>query len=164
MTGSELARPTGSTGDEEMRVLLSSVPSDAHTWNLVFLQLALEQAGIRVWNLGACVPTASLLDAAGDWQPDAVVISTVNGHGYPDGRHLIGEFRARPPLRSIPIVIGGKLGIAGASDRHRIREMVRLGFDAVFPDDADFTELESFLRGLPATTARAMRSEGGPAC
>ncbi|WP_092923241.1 cobalamin B12-binding domain-containing protein [Actinopolyspora alba] len=147
-----------------MRVLLSSVPSDAHTWNLVFLQLALEQAGIRVRNLGACVPTSSLLDAVDDWRPDVVVISTVNGHGYPDGRHLIGEFRARPSSRSIPIVIGGKLGIAGASDRHRIRELVRLGFDAVFPDDSDFVELESFLRSLPTTTAGAMRSERGPAC
>lgn len=42
-------------------VVLSTIPSDSHTWNLLFLQLLLEEHGCEVTNLGACVPVATLV-------------------------------------------------------------------------------------------------------
>ncbi|BAU88404.1 methylaspartate mutase [Streptomyces laurentii] len=52
------AAPTAFSG---RRVLVSSVSSDSHTWNLVFLQLLLEDLGHEVTNIGACVPDELLI-------------------------------------------------------------------------------------------------------
>ncbi|WP_331273131.1 cobalamin B12-binding domain-containing protein [Motilibacter deserti] len=117
-------------------MLLSSVSSDAHTWNLVFLQLLLEENGYDVVNLGACVPDELLLAEARAHAPDVIVISSVNGHGRADGRRLIGALRADPMLRGVPAVIGGKLGVAGADDAADA-ELLDAGFAAVFPDSPD---------------------------
>lgn len=129
------------------RVLLSSVSSDSHTWNLVFLQLLLEETGHEVVNLGACVPDELLIAEAVSRAPDAVVISTVNGHGHADGRRLIRALRDQPKLAALPVVIGGKLGVAGA-DLHYGAELVRAGFSAVFQDDADPGEFVAALGAM----------------
>lgn len=115
------------------RALLSSVSSDSHTWNLVFLQLLLEEAGCDVVNLGACVPDDLLIDACFAHDPDLVVISSVNGHGYAEGMRLIGRLRALPELAGIPVVIGGKLNTSG-DDEEMGRALVGAGFSAVFQD------------------------------
>ncbi|MEV0403037.1 cobalamin-dependent protein [Actinoallomurus sp. NPDC050550] len=117
-----------------LTIVLSSLSSDAHTWNLVFLQLLLEGMGHRVVNLGACVPDDVLLDECRRHRPDAVVISTVNGHGHIDGLRLIDRLRAEESLAGIPIIIGGKLTTEG--DGARVAgELLAAGFDAVFADD-----------------------------
>ncbi|WP_326812634.1 cobalamin B12-binding domain-containing protein [Streptomyces scopuliridis] len=130
------------------RVLLSSVSSDSHTWNLVFLQLLLEEMGHDVTNLGACVPDEMLVRECAALRPDLVVISTVNGHGHADGKRLIGKVRARPETRHTPVVIGGKLGINGGTQATASHELVMAGFDAVFQDDADPAALGRFLDTL----------------
>ena len=138
-------RPLETTG--RRRIVLSTVSSDAHTWNLVFLQLLLEEHGYEVTNLGPCVPDEVTLDAVRDTDPDLLVISTVNGHGHLDGARLARKLRADPQLSRVPAVIGGKLGIHGP-DGTEARELTEAGFDAVFTDAADAHELTGRLRQL----------------
>ncbi len=131
------------------RVVLSTVRSDAHTWNLTYLQLLLEEHGHTVVNLGPCVVDATVVRAVRDHAPDAVVVSTVNGHGRLDGTRLVAALRADPGTRRVPVVIGGKLGIA-AGEMDDDAALLDAGFDAVFPDDAEAGELLGWLAGLPA--------------
>ncbi|MEU0548226.1 cobalamin-dependent protein [Micromonospora sp. NPDC005979] len=133
------------------RVLLSSVSSDSHTWNLVYLQLLLEEAGHQVTNLGACVPDDLLVETAARWRPSVIVISSVNGHGHLDGARLIGRVRADARIRHIPAVIGGKLGIAG-DDRPYVERLAAAGFDLVFPQGSDVTELPGLVEALSVQT------------
>ncbi|MCG8914806.1 cobalamin-dependent protein [Actinokineospora sp. PR83] len=126
-------------------VLLSSVSSDSHTWNLVFLQLLLEEAGHQVVNLGACVPDGLLIAEVGQRRPDAVVISTVNGHGRVDGARLVTALRSHPFAADLPVVIGGKLGVSGP-DPATAEHLLRAGFTAVFQDDAGPEHLIGTLR------------------
>jgi methylmalonyl-CoA mutase cobalamin-binding subunit len=137
-------------------VLLSSVSSDSHTWNLVFLQLLLEESGHDVVNLGACVPDELLLTECLEHRPDAVVISTVNGHGHVDGRRLIGRLRADERLSGLPVVIGGKLGVSGVQDAGFADDLVAAGFDAVFPDGANLNDFVGYLHAI--VPARALES------
>jgi methylmalonyl-CoA mutase cobalamin-binding subunit len=131
-----------------MRILLSTVSSDAHTWNLVFLQLLLEEHGYQVTNLGPCVPDSLLVASARRLRPDAIVISTVNGHGRRDGERLIRALRADAELSRIPAVIGGKLGIRDTQDRAHAGELREAGYDAVFTDPADVDLLPAWLARL----------------
>ena len=51
-------------------VVVSGLASDAHTWNLVYLQLVLEEMGHRVTNLGACVPSSRSSSSSPLGRPD----------------------------------------------------------------------------------------------
>jgi methylmalonyl-CoA mutase cobalamin-binding subunit len=117
------------------RFLLSGVSSDAHTWNLIALQLFMEEMGHHVVNLGCCVPVEELLRACHRERPDCVVISSVNGHGHLDGARMIIALRADPRLAGLRVVIGGRFGIHGGQDARRRAELLRLGFDAAFGAD-----------------------------
>jgi methylaspartate mutase sigma subunit len=128
--------------------VVTSVASDAHTWNLVFLQLALEELGHRVLNLGACVPDNLLIEECLRGRPDLVVVSSVNGHGFQDGIRLIRRIRAQPELAATPVVIGGKLGITGPAGRQCRDQLRAAGFDAVFDDGAGMAELRSLTGRL----------------
>ena len=137
-----------------LSVVVTSVSSDSHTWNLVFLQLALEELGHRVVNLGACVPDGLVVATCLRARPDLVVVSSVNGHGFRDGSRLIGRIRACPELAAIPVVIGGKLGIAGPGGSHSRDQLLAAGFDAVFEEGAGTATLRSFTERLTASSTR----------
>ncbi|MFB8392596.1 cobalamin B12-binding domain-containing protein [Streptomyces yangpuensis] len=145
------AAPQASKGT----VVVTTLASDSHTWNLVFLQLLIEECGYDVVNLGPCVPDEVLVAECGDLRPEMIVISSVNGHGYQDGMRVIPQLRARGPLAATPIVIGGKLGTDGGEGVDRTGELMAAGFDAVFEDGKDpIAAFHSFLAALPAADAR----------
>jgi methylaspartate mutase sigma subunit len=117
-------------------VIVSSLPSDAHTWNLVYLHLLIEELGYRVVNLGPCVPARLLLSACVRHRPGLVVISSINGHGYQEGVPAVRLLRSRPELAGVPMVIGGKLGTTGPGNVRHVEDLLGAGFDAVFEDGA----------------------------
>jgi len=143
-----------------LHVLLTTVSSDSHTWNLVYLQLLLEELGCQVTNLGACVPDALLIDEVRRIRPDAVVCSTVNGHGHIDGARMIRWLRADPDpaVATIPVIIGGKLGIAGDRDPELLAELLEAGFTTVFTDQARPEDLDLALGRLQPGTAGRPRA------
>ncbi|MEU9983256.1 cobalamin-dependent protein [Streptomyces sp. NPDC050856] len=153
--------PEGTTGASAerrgRRVLVSSVSSDSHTWNLVFLQLLLEEMGHEVTNIGSCVPDELLVEECRRVRPELVVISSVNGHGALDGARAVRHLRDQPDLRDLRIVIGGKLGVRGAEAGTYGPELMAAGFDAVFEDAAGVTE---FRRYLAQSTQPALAASG----
>lgn len=144
----ELGNPSQPNGG--LDVIVSGLASDAHTWNLVYLQMFLEERGHRVRNLGACVPDAMLVAECLRHDPDLVVIGTVNGHGWQDGERVIGALRACPELEGTRIVIGGKLGIDGPRGVSHADRLRRVGADAVFEDHAGITPFRSYVDRLRA--------------
>ncbi|MFJ6863343.1 cobalamin B12-binding domain-containing protein [Streptomyces termitum] len=144
---------TGTTGPGAvvttgLDVVVTTVASDSHTWNLVFLQLLLEELGHRVTNLGACVPDALLVAECARLAPGLIVVSSVNGHGFPDGLRVAAALRARPELARTPLVIGGKLGIEGTGADARRRALLAAGFDGVFEEGGSPGAFPAFLRAL----------------
>lgn len=138
--------PTG------LHVLVTGVPSDSHTWNLIYLQLALEERGHRVTNLGPCVSADLLVTRCRELAPDLIVMSSVNGHGRTDGETSIRALRKDSATAHIIAVIGGKLGIDG-DDTHGRDALRGAGFDAVF-GDADLDPFFNFVDSLSPVVAR----------
>jgi len=135
---------------EPLDVIVTGLPSDAHTWNLVYIQLLLEDMGHRVVNLGSCVPQDEIIESCVTLRPDLLVVSSVNGHGGHDGRLLIEAVRSRWELAGLPAVIGGKLAVTDDGGRERALELTRAGFDAVFQDGVDFVSFAGFVGSVPA--------------
>jgi methylaspartate mutase sigma subunit len=135
--------------DHGLDVVVTSVSSDARTWNLVYLQLLLEELGHRVTNLGACVTTDLLVQRCADLSPDLVVVSSVNGHGWEDGIRAIEALRADGELPSVPAVIGGKLSIDGPQGE---RGPARLPRSPTPPGTAAYGWYLDMVRaGIPAS-------------
>lgn len=129
-----------------LRMVISSTASDAHTWNLVFLQLYLEELGHNVTNLGPCVAEGDLVLGCLDARPDVIVLSSVNGHGFRDGIRAIKRIREHPDLRGVTVAIGGKLDVVALTDEQE-RALLAAGFDAVFPDSDPGKSFIAFLAG-----------------
>ena len=135
--------------DAGLDIVVTSLASDAHTWNLVFLQLVLEELGHRVVNLGACVPDELLVSECARHAPDLVVVSSVNGHGFHEAKRVIAKLRAEPGLAATPVVVGGKLGIDGPGGQDRAATLAEAGYDAVFEDAGSIAAFRAFLGRLP---------------
>ncbi|MET9596007.1 cobalamin-dependent protein [Streptomyces sp. NPDC006516] len=136
-------------------VVVTTVASDSHTWNLVYLQLLIEELGYRVINLGPCVPDDLLVRECLETAPDLLVVSSVNGHGHQEGMRMIRRLREQPELAATPAVIGGKLGITDEADALS-EQLSEAGFDAVFPDDADpVIAFRSFVEVLESSARTA---------
>ncbi|MFD7611488.1 cobalamin B12-binding domain-containing protein [Streptomyces sp. NPDC059828] len=148
------AEPTG------LDIVVTTMASDSHTWNLVFLQLLLEELGHRVTNLGACVPDELLVAECRRIEPDLIVLSSVNGHGFHDGLRVIAALRDCPELARTPTVIGGKLGIAGSGTSARQRALLTAGFDGVFEEGGSVLEFQSFVGSLPAGSSSLPAGSG----
>jgi N-dimethylarginine dimethylaminohydrolase/methylmalonyl-CoA mutase cobalamin-binding subunit len=148
------AEPVPPSGAGSMSVVVTTVASDSHNWNLVYLQLVLEELGHRVVNLGPCVPDELLVSECLRIRPDLVVVSSVNGHGFIDAMPLIGRVRACPELATTPVVIGGKLGIDGSSGWDGRDQLMAAGFDAVFEDGSGIAAFQKFIERLAMSVTR----------
>jgi len=134
---------------DRRRVLVSGLASDAHTWNLVFLQLLLEEHGYEVVNLGPCVPDDVLVTQCLRLRPGLVVLSSVNGHGYQDALRVIPKLRDHPALAELPMVVGGKLAVSDEDASDRAALLAKAGFDAVFPDGGTgLAEFRRYVRSI----------------
>ncbi len=142
-------------------VVLSSVACDSHTWNLVYLQLRLEELGCDVVNLGACTPDALVAEALQTHRPDLLVVSSVNGHGAMDATRLLAELRGRGLLDATRAVVGGKLSVAGALAVPARDALLAAGAHEVLGEDAEALArivqevcVQRAARGAHATAAR----------
>ena len=111
----------------------------------MFLQLLLEEHGCEVVNLGCCAPIALVVETCRFERPDALVVSTVNGHGHIEGRELLEEVRRHDELAGMTAVIGGKLGTLGPGNRRFAAPLLEAGYDAVFHEDDAPHDLIGFL-------------------
>ncbi len=153
---SGLAQSVAEAPCKPLKVLLSSVSSDSHTWNLVFMQLLLEEQGHEVLNLGPCAPDELIINECLQYQPDMLVISSVNGHGNIDGERLIRQLRNQPQLSHLPAVIGGKLGTRGGDNLIYNKTLLEAGFSAVFEDAGGIAQFENFVRAIAGAASQSL--------
>jgi methylaspartate mutase sigma subunit len=157
---SDQSPPTGP--GRPLTVVVSGLSSDAHTWNLVYLQLVLEELGHTVTNLGACLPEQELAARCRIIQPDLIVLSSVNGHGYQDGLRAVTALRECSELMTTPTVIGGKLDTVGG-DPTTGGQLLDAGFDAVFSEHRTGADAVSAFRSFVAFVADASTDAGASA-
>jgi methylaspartate mutase sigma subunit len=142
--------------DSALDIVVSGTSSDSHTWNLLYLQLFLEDRGHRVVNLGACVPDDLLTDECCRRRPALVVLSSVNGHGSTDGGRVVRQLRRRSELATTAVVIGGKLSTGQHRDSTAaVRDLLAAGFDAVFDRPDTMAPFVAFLESLPMAVSTA---------
>lgn len=92
------------------RVLLAVPASDCHVVINTLLAWHLQRHGVSVRNLGVCTPTAEIAAAAREFQPDAIVLSSQNGHALADLADLPQALQAAG-VTGVPVYLGGNLSV-----------------------------------------------------
>ncbi len=130
------------------KALLATIPSDSHSWNMVFMEFVLEENGYCVRNLGPNTPIKEAEEILHAECFDLVVISSVNGHAYIEGQALAKRIAANSDYQG-PLLLGGK--ICTQTDPETILRhsaaLKKSGFDAVFDDSIknSFDSFQAFL-------------------
>jgi methylaspartate mutase sigma subunit len=89
--------------------IVATTPDDSHMWNLVGVQLKLEERGFIVKNLGSCTPPTEIAELVRDLKPDLLVISTINGHGVFSISAILETLQEYQMIRTAKIIVGGLL-------------------------------------------------------
>lgn len=132
--------------EKNLKCLLSTVESDSHMWNLVYMQLFMEEQGMTVDNLGCCVPAQNVVSEMARQQPDMVVVSSVNGHGYFQGMELMQTIKNTGVQGNARVVIGGKLSILESENEVISEQLQQQGYDGVFVGANAIREFVAFIK------------------
>ena len=128
-----------------LKIILTSTPTDSHMWNLIFMELFLQENGHEVINLGACVPKETLYQTMQDHRPDLVVLSSVSGHLFQDATALIISLPLSLKRAGIPFVVGGKLGTSSREMMFQKAKLLKLGYHQVFVGEDALGAFKTYL-------------------
>jgi methylaspartate mutase sigma subunit len=139
----------------QLACLLTTIPSDSHTWNLVYLELLLKELDLHTVNLGSCVPADMVIDAVVKRKPDFVVFSTLNGHGISQIPSVLSEMRRALGADMPPVVVGGELSTDEAPSAALQRAMLAGGVDAVFLGECAIRDFRQWLENFKLSRSPA---------
>lgn len=126
-------------------VITGTVGMDAHVIGTKILSRALREAGFKVVELGILTPPEEFIQAAIETDADAILMSSLYGMAEMDLQGF-KEKCIEAGLEDVLLYIGGNLGVG----RHDFKEdeikFKKMGFDRVYPPEADLKKAISDLR------------------
>lgn len=113
-------------------LVLGVIGADVHAVGNKILEFAFTHAGFRVVNLGVMVSQEEFVHAAIETAADAILVSSLYGHGEMDCRGLRGKCD-EAGLEGIPLYVGGNL-VVGKADFAEVEALYKeMGFSRVYP-------------------------------
>lgn len=108
------------------------IGADVHAIGNKILAMSLEQAGFNVVNLGVMVAQEEYIAAALETNADAILVSSLYGHGEIDCQGL-REKCDEAGLKNIVLLAGGNL-VVGKQDFTEVeKRFLAMGFTRVYP-------------------------------
>ena len=129
----------------EKKVIVTGViGADVHAVGNKILTFALEEAGFKMINLGVMVSQEEFVEAAVETNADAILVSSLYGHGEIDCNGLRDKCD-EAGLKDIPLLAGGNL-VVGKQDFEEVeKRFMTMGFTKVYPPN---TQLETTIADL----------------
>ncbi len=118
------------------KLVMGVIGADVHAVGNKILYFAFTEAGFDVVNLGVMVSQEEYIDAAVETHADAIVVSSLYGHGELDCRGL-REKCDEAGLRGIVLFAGGNLVVGKQPFDEVEQRFIEMGFDRVFPPGTD---------------------------
>ena len=135
--------------EKEKKVLiLGVIGADVHAVGNKILYHAFTEAGFEVVNLGVMVSQEEYINAAIESNADAIVVSSLYGHGELDCRGL-REKCDEAGLKGILLYVGGNIVVGKQPFDEVEKRFKAMGFDRVFgPGTAPETTIEALYEDL----------------
>ena len=129
----------------DITAILGVIGSDCHAVGNTIIDHALTQEGIKVVNLGVMVSQDEFISAAIETGAQAILVSSIYGHGEIDCDGMRGHCLERG-LDDILLYVGGNL-VIGKRDFAEVESLFKdMGYDRVFPPTIDLGQVAEFLR------------------
>ena len=116
--------------------MLGVIGADVHAVGIRILEFAFSQAGFDVENLGVMVSQEEFIDAAIETKADAIIVSSLYGHGELDCRGLRDKC-VEAGIGDILLYIGGNIVVGKQKFEDVEKRFIEMGFDRVFPPGTD---------------------------
>ena len=130
---------------KEATIVLGVIGADCHAVGNKILERVFSDAGFKMVNLGVMVSQDEYIDTAIETGAEAILVSSLYGHGEIDCQ----GFRERcieRGLGRIILYIGGNLVVGKTPREQVITKFERMGFNRVFMADSDLDQVISLLQ------------------
>ena len=117
---------------DKKTIVTGVIGADVHAVGNKILTYALEQAGFNVVNLGVMVSQEEYIEAAIETKADAILVSSLYGHGEIDCDGL-REKCNEAGLKDIPLLAGGNLVVGKQNFEDVEKRFTAMGFTKVYP-------------------------------
>ncbi len=121
---------------EKKTIVTGVIGADVHAVGNKIIAFALEQAGFKVVNLGVMVSQEEYIQAALETNADAILVSSLYGHGEIDCNGL-REKCNEAGLKNIPLLAGGNLVVGKQNFEDVEKRFKQMGFNKVYPPGTD---------------------------
>ncbi len=129
---------------EKKTLILGVIGSDCHAVGNKILDYALTEAGFNVINIGVLSPQEDFINAAVETNADAIIVSSLYGHGEIDCRGM-REKCDEAGLNGILLLVGGNIVVGKQNWEDVFNKFQAMGFDKVYPPG---TTLETTIHDL----------------
>jgi methylaspartate mutase sigma subunit len=126
-------------------LVLGVIGMDVHAVGNKILEYCFTQAGFNVANLGVMVSQEEFINAAIETAAEAVIVSSLYGHGELDCRGLRQKC-IEAGIGDILLYVGGNIVVGKVPFNEVEQRFKDLGFDRVYPPDTDPEEAIRDLR------------------
>ncbi|MCL2500701.1 MAG: methylaspartate mutase subunit S [Defluviitaleaceae bacterium] len=113
-------------------VVMGVIGADVHAIGIKILSHAFTEAGFNVVNLGVMVSQEEYIEAAIETNADAIIVSSLYGHGEMDCRGL-REKCEEAGLKDIPMYVGGNLVVGKRNFDEVEKIFLEMGFNRAYP-------------------------------
>jgi methylaspartate mutase sigma subunit len=125
-------------------LILGVIGSDCHAVGNKILDYALTEAGFNVINIGVLSPQEDFINAAVETNADAIIVSSLYGHGEIDCRGMRDKCD-EAGLKGILLLVGGNIVVGKQNWEEVFNKFRSMGFDKVYPPG---TTLETTIHDL----------------
>lgn len=112
-------------------VVIGVIGSDCHAVGNKIIDYALTEEGFKVINIGVLSPQEDFINAAVETNADAIIVSSLYGHGEIDCRGL-REKCEEAGLKDIFLYVGGNI-VVGKQDWNEVHaKFIKMGYNRVY--------------------------------
>ena len=141
---------------DKKKVVIGEIGADVHAVGISILQHAFEEAGFEVVNLGVMVSQEEYIAAAIETNADAILVSSLYGHGELDCRGLRDKCD-ESGLKDILLYVGGNIVVGKQPFDEVEKRFKAMGFDRVFgPGTAPETTVAALYEDLKVEKPEAV--------
>lgn len=141
---------------DKKKLVIGVIGADVHAVGISILQHAFEEAGFEVVNLGVMVSQEEYIAAAIETNADAILVSSLYGHGELDCRGLRDKCD-ESGLKDILLYVGGNIVVGKQPFNEVEKRFKAMGFDRVFgPGTAPETTVAALYEDLKVEKPEAV--------
>ncbi|MDV3428435.1 MAG: methylaspartate mutase subunit S [Bacillota bacterium] len=117
-------------------IVIGVIGSDCHAVGNKILNHVFTKEGFNVINIGVLSPQEDFINAAIETKADAILVSSLYGHGEIDCRGLRQKCD-ESGLKGILLYVGGNLVVGKQNWDETRTKFIKMGFDRVYPPGSD---------------------------